>query len=68
MTVHLSLSQEQYATLLAALDESIDNARTAAAEALRKHNLTRHRRRKEAAAEYAEIRDILDIQYSHPGV
>lgn len=67
MAVNLRLSQEQFVTLTGALEYAISRARDDAGEALRKHNLGRYRRRKDDAAAYEQIRQLIEIQYSHPG-
>lgn len=65
VTVTLNLSQQQWNTLSSALEESIGHAQDDATEALKKHSLTRARKRRMDAEEYRNLRDALDIQYVH---
>lgn len=68
MAVNLRLSQEQFVTLTDALEYAISHAKDDAGEALKKHNLGRYRRRKDDARAYERIRQLIEMQYSHPEV
>lgn len=65
MSIVLRLSQEQFGTLTSALDRAIERSTDDAAEALRKHNIARHRRLSDDVKEYDKLKQIIEIQLTH---
>lgn len=65
MTINLRLSPDQFGTLRNAMDQAIDSSIAAAADALKKHNLTRHHELVASAKRFENIKHILDVQFDH---